>query len=54
MFCSLSIGSASETYFVVVPDNVDQLNDPAADYWFEPKCNIMMSGTFDLRHGRRF
>ena len=43
-----SIGSASETYFVVVPDNVDQLNDPAADYWFEPKCNIMMSGTLDL------
>jgi uncharacterized membrane protein len=34
-------------YFDIVPENVNYLNNPLEDIQFEPRCNLVMSGTID-------
>lgn len=34
-------------YFDIVRENIDYLNNPLEDIQFEPRCNLVMSGTID-------
>jgi hypothetical protein len=43
----LNVTSANAAFFEIVRENVDYLNNPASDFWFEPKCNVVMTGTFN-------